>query len=286
MGGGTVARTTADLQADVRWLLAEVEGGLLEAGGQLAAGELLATLRQIACRLATYRPTAVPPDLLEIEIALGETRARLEVERRQLRWHTTRPVARLLTYQVLWLAVIVLAAVLGFTVAVRLPETLQVLLGCLGWGAIGAIFCSIGALVRRGANRTLSPQYENWHLMKPLVGAFSGGVTYLIMAGGINFFEPGDTITGTGADGVVGFFGVVAPKAYLAYLLAVLMGYQERAFFDRMEQLIKTLLGSAAATPPPVVICCCRDKGVDCGELAPAPGCGRDGACGPASGNT
>lgn len=286
-GGEDVARTTADLQADVRQLLVEVEGLLLEAGGEFPAGELLRTLHDIAGRLSAYRPGAVPANALELEIAIARVRARLEAERSYLRWQTTRPAARLLTYAVLWLAVIVLAGILGFTAAARLPRELQVLLGCLGWGAIGAIFCSIVALVRRRADRTLAPEFESWHLMKPLVGAFSGGITYLILAAGIKFFETGDPVTGAATVGLIGFFGAVAPKAYLAYLLAALSGYQERAFFAKLEQLIKTILGTAPpATPPPIICyCCCKDgKGCEggppCTDCGPAAG-GADPEAGP-----
>lgn len=271
-----MARTTADLQEELRQLLTEIEGLMLEAGGEFPAGELLRALQGIAGRLSAYHLSAVPPGALAAEIGLKQVRARLEAERAYLQWQATRPATRLLTYQVLWLGVIVLAAILGFNAASRLPRELQVLLGCLGWGAIGAIFCSIVALVRRRADRTLAPQFESWHVMKPLVGAFSGGITYLIMAGGVRFFEPGDGAVASA--GLIGFFGAVAPRAYLAYLLAALMGYQERAFFTKLELLIKTLLGmSPPAAQPPVVVCCCWCNDGRCegwAGPAPCPDCG------------
>lgn len=276
-GGVALPRTTADLEAEVQQLLADVEGLMLEAGGQFPAGELLRALQDVTAKLAPHRPGVAPARGLELEIALKQVRARLEAERMELQWRNTRPVGRLLTYQVLWLAVIVLAAALGYTAAARLPQELQVLLGCLGWGAIGAIFCSIVALVRRRADGTLAPQYESWHLVKPLVGGFSGGITYLLMAGGIKFFEPADASGAAG--GLISFFGAVAPRAYLAYLFSALMGFQERAFFAKLEQLIKTLLGMNPPAGQPLVVCCCCCKdgqpGSGCpGQGAPCPDCG------------
>lgn len=269
-----MSRKTADLQRQVERLVLEVEALVLEAGGEFPAEELLRRLEQLAARLSAYRPDSVPPDVLELEVAIRSVRAGLERERAYMRWMQSRPLVRLMTYQLLWLVSLALLVALYYRRDGndQLTPGLQVLLGCMLWGAVGAIFSSIVALIRRRAERTLLPTYEPWHYMKPLVGGFTGALVYLILAGGVRFFNPEAGIP----DGPLGFLAAAVSQFRLAFLLAALSGFQERTFFNKLDALIKVLLGSTA--PPTPTCCCCH--GHHQPEEAAGPGAGTCPRCG------
>lgn len=266
-----MAKTAGEMQRDVRELVVAVEALALHSGIQFPAPELLSELQALALRLEGYRPQQTPPDALEMEVAIARVRTRVSAEQDYIRWMQTRPVARMVGYQLLWLVAISLLVVSWWNHQQRwgvlVPREVEVLIGCMLWAATGACFSSILAMVRRRAERTLLPDYETWHFLKPLVGAFVGCLVYLILAGGVHFFSaPQAGVPAT----IYGAFSAVANRAFLAYLLSALMGFQERTFFAKIEVLIKVVLGlqppapapTPAPSPAPSCLChCCCECG-------------------------
>lgn len=258
-----MAKSAAELQMEVRRLLEWAERLVVRGGSQVPAECWLTPLQDMAARLAGYMPSAVPPSALEMEVQLQRLRVRLRQEQDYQAWVARRPARRMLLYQFAWLSLVAALTALWWhlklTGGLQPVREVEVLLGCMAWGTVGASFSSILALVRRKAERTLLPDYETWHLVKGLVGAFVGAMVFLLLAAGVRFFITEELLD---AQGWVGVLRAVAERAYVAYLLSTLMGFQERAFFTKIEQLIKTLLGlePAPAPTPPVVCqpCCCQ----------------------------
>ena len=107
-------------------------------------------------------------------------------------------------------------------------------LGVIWWGALGGVTVSLVGIAWHWT--TWDPTYTWWHILRPLVGAIVGSVSYLIFITVIR--STGTTPSGTGVDSKVVFF-----------LVAFITGYQEQTFRDLITRATQVLLGPGAETP-------------------------------------
>jgi hypothetical protein len=138
-----------------------------------------------------------------------------------------------------WLALLVASVPLYHDVhALQTSIPLQagpVPLGVIWWGALGGVTVSLVGIAWHWT--TWDPTYTWWHILRPLVGAIVGSVSYLIFITVIR--SAGTTPGGTGVDSKVVFF-----------LVAFITGYQEQTFRDLITRATQVLLGAGAVTTP------------------------------------
>lgn len=132
----------------------------------------------------------------------------------------------------LWLAVLIAIVPLYHDIAaIHTSVPLQagpVPLGIAWWGALGGVTVS---LVGIGAHwKTWDDSYTWWHILRPIVGAIVGSVSYLIFITVIR--STGTTPTVTGVDSRVVFF-----------LVAFITGYQEETFRSLISRATQVLMG-------------------------------------------
>lgn len=134
-----------------------------------------------------------------------------------------RLCAIICVYQAVWLISLAVLALLMGRISPADPRwrTLEMAVACLAWGAAGGAIASVVAAVGHLAGRRFDMAYVCWHAAKPVIGAFLGGFTYLLFLGG--------------ADG--------NSRTSMAYAVAALCGFQERAVIGKLKQLMSAIFG-------------------------------------------
>lgn len=105
------------------------------------------------------------------------------------------------------------------------------------WGMAGGCINSISALSARYARGTLLNRYLLHLWTKPVRGAFIGAILFMLIQAGLLTFHP-ETPTDEGQR-------TMGPLqlTYTIFALSALAGFQERGFIQKLEDIIKALLG-------------------------------------------
>jgi hypothetical protein len=106
-------------------------------------------------------------------------------------------------------------------------------LGIVWWGALGGVTVSLVGIAWHWRN--WDPQFTWWHILRPVVGAIVGSVSYLIFITVIR--STGTTPKTDSVDSKVVYF-----------LVAFITGYQEQTFRDLLARATQVLLGPGDTT--------------------------------------
>jgi hypothetical protein len=147
---------------------------------------------------------------------------------------------RVLAYEIAWLGVLAILAYLyigehwiwvdrvdGARPVYDTIGTLEV--AVLWFGAVGGVFVSLTAIAdHRGA--TWDPSYEQWHMLRPIVGVIMGAIAVLVFQAGIVAAgssvktEPGKNL------------------AVVYYIIAFVVGYRETVFRNLLKRVADVIL--------------------------------------------
>jgi hypothetical protein len=119
-----------------------------------------------------------------------------------------------------------------------IPLTLgPIPVGAPWYGALGAVLVSLAGVFAH--EKDWDPEYWQWHLARPLIGASLAIISVLIFKAGI--LAVGSSTTPSGS----------APTNLLYYLIAFLVGYREETFRELIKRLTDVILtpGSPPAKP-------------------------------------
>lgn len=100
------------------------------------------------------------------------------------------------------------------------------------WGALGGVTISLTGVFRHG--RDWRPEYDNWHIARPALGAVMGSVGFLVFVGVIRS-------TGTSPD------TASASGRPIYDLIAFLLGYREAVFREVLRKAVDVLLAPGRA---------------------------------------
>jgi hypothetical protein len=132
----------------------------------------------------------------------------------------------------LWLAILLAAVPLYHDVSVLHQDIpLQagpIPLGVMWWGALGGVTVSLVGIGQYW--KSWNPNYTLWHILRPIVGAIVGSVSYLIFITVIR--STGTTPNTTGVDSRVVYF-----------LVAFITGFQEQTFRNLISRATQVLMG-------------------------------------------
>lgn len=236
--GRVPARDLARLDREVDRLYEQVV--------QVMSGEREANVAFEALRRVRQMLLLEPEQYAEAEFLVQQIRAKLNrIEQSATAGRHYGP--RLLIYQVVWLIVLTLLAIVttapgstvgnlvGYWLRLNLDAAggvwVTLLISTLAWGGIGGVTSALWSLhYHISVARDYDPVENLWYLTQPLLGMVLGGIVYLIMASGFLVVQ---------AD-------LSQPDAALGAKLlpaavAVVAGFRQTMVLDLIERVVKLL---------------------------------------------
>jgi len=149
------------------------------------------------------------------------------------RWH-------IFCVQIAWLVGLGILAGLYFVQGLLHIKLGSLPVGVVWFGALGAVLISLTGIVEHAGD--WNPEFNLWHLSRPLVGAALAVVAVLILQAGVlaTGTKPSAAAEGT-------------PQNLLYYLVAFLVGYREETFRDLIKRLVDLILSPAATPARPTI---------------------------------
>jgi len=148
------------------------------------------------------------------------------------RWH-------IFCVQIAWLVGLGILAGLYFVQGLLHIKLGSLPVGVVWFGALGAVLISLTGIVEHAGD--WNPEFNLWHLSRPLVGAALAVVAVLILQAGV-------LATGTKPSAPA-----EVPQNLLYYLVAFLVGYREETFRDLIKRLVDLILAPAATPAKPTI---------------------------------
>jgi len=147
---------------------------------------------------------------------------------------------RVLVYEIAWLVVLAILAYLyvgehwiwvdrldGARPVYDTIGSLEV--AVLWFGALGGVFVSLTAIAdHRGASWDSS--YEQWHMLRPIVGVIMGAIAVLVFQAGI--VAAGSSVTTPAGKNL----------AVVYYIIAFVVGYRETVFRNLLKRVADVIL--------------------------------------------
>ena len=109
------------------------------------------------------------------------------------------------------------------------PEWLRVGLACAATGGLGGcMYCLRGVYLNYSVRRSWGNEWIPWYLLRPIVSAGSGGISYVFLKAGLLILESGTRQDAT----EVGF-----------YALAFIAGLNVDKFISKLEDIAQAVWG-------------------------------------------
>lgn len=242
------------------------------ADGQASLGDLEQQVASLSSALeegANLTPEQLADQLPEWDVRLAELRARYQRLRvpvsslRAVLWAQFGLLAGLLlvgTPLHLWVFDVTnraqaVVSIFGWEVAGLTFQLVAVSILAGIWGMGGASIAVITSLTHRFGRGTLTLSYLPAQWTKPLRGAFIGAVIFMLVQGGLiqdnNSTQPPavptDAPAGAAADDGAGAGRMPRDldlvQTFFVLSLSSLAGFQERAFLQKLEDILKAVLG-------------------------------------------
>jgi hypothetical protein len=171
---------------------------------------------------------AIESRMMQVQVTMTRTT--------ESRAQATRYGPRILGYEVLWLALLLLGLVFAAPL-VELFTRSGAMTGAtandmfpfwntLMWGGIGGIIGALYALWWHISDQQdFERQYLMWYLVQPIMGTVLGGIVFLLLSGGFLLLQVKPTDTNAGA-------------RLIPYLVAVLAGFRQNFIYGQFDRLI------------------------------------------------
>ena len=139
------------------------------------------------------------PDVDQAERLLGQVEYQLHLSRRVRKWSTTIG-PRILMYELIWLAVLVVGSLILPGIASNLladsmtsisSSTIEIATRTVLWGGVGGALAALLGLRRHMLQyQDFDSQWSLWYLANPVVGILLGAFTFLVLRIGISTLVP------------------------------------------------------------------------------------------------
>jgi hypothetical protein len=171
---------------------------------------------------------AVESRMMQVQVTMSRTM--------ESRIQATRYGPRILIYEVLWLAVLLLGLVFAAPLSELFTRSgamsgatandMFPFWNTLMWGGIGGIIGALYALWWHVSDQQdFERQYMMWYLVQPIMGTVLGGIVFLLLSGGFLLLQVKPTDTNAGA-------------RLIPYLVAVLAGFRQNFIYGQFDRLI------------------------------------------------
>jgi hypothetical protein len=189
------------------------------------------TLLQEARQILIESPenyVAVEARMMQVQVTMSRTT--------ESRLQAGRYGPRILGYEILWLAVLLLGLVFAapltefFTrsgnITGATANDLFPFWSTLMWGGIGGIIGALYALWWHVSDQQdFERQYLMWYLVQPIMGVVLGGIVFLLLTGGFLLLQVKPSDANAGA-------------RLVPYLVAVLAGFRQNFIYGQFDRLI------------------------------------------------